>query len=90
MGYNYLKPSAITRFARGRPFACIVMSKILLAKNAARLSAHMRSGNTGAKGLRMKFKPPSYLHATRKDIFLLAIWCVDLLTKLHPKGPRGE
>ena len=50
MGYNHLKPSAIARFARGRPFACIVLSKILLAKNAAKLFAHMRSGNTGAKG----------------------------------------
>ena len=37
-----------------------------------------------------KFKLPSYLHATHKDIFLLATWCIDLLTKLHPKGPRGN
>ena len=50
MGYNYLKPSVIARFAGGRPFACIVMSKILLAKNAARLSTRMCSSNTGAKG----------------------------------------
>ena len=36
-----------------------------------------------------KFKPPSYLYATRKDIFPLVTWCVDLLTKLCPKGPGG-
>ena len=27
----------------------------------------------------MKFKPNLYLHATRKDIFLLVTWCIDLL-----------
>ena len=52
MGYNHLKPIAIARFAGGQPIACIVMSKILLAENAPRLSACMHSGNTGAKGSR--------------------------------------
>ena len=51
MGYNHLKPSAIAGFAGGRPFACIVMSKILLAEKAARLSVYMCNGDTGAKGL---------------------------------------
>ena len=39
---------------------------------------------------RTKFKPPSYLYATHKDIFLLVTWCVNLLTKLCSKGLRGE
>lgn len=36
------------------------------------------------------FKPPPHLHPTHKATQPFFQWCVDLLTKLTPPGPRGE
>lgn len=39
---------------------------------------------------RRKWEPPGYLLLRAKDSRPFAHWCVDLVTKLRPLGPRGE
>ena len=37
-----------------------------------------------------RFAPPLYLHPTKKNLFTFATWCIDLITNLAHREPKGE